>query len=277
MSMQSEIKIDTAALAKALASLEAKTESKSAAASAAPAFNPSSVGGGFITSPSKSGKATANVSGAHAALGRARVGSTWTGKGKGRLEHVLYRVPISFSFTNSAANLQQTVTPIDVTQTSEWSAFQTLYDEYRFVRADLSFVAYAGANPSATSGGSDGLLCMAYDPVDNVVLSNSRNGAELSRFKLFSGTTGTADTLATSQNGKPWNFKFSCHKDEVLSITNSGTITSAPGTWKNLPGSGANAAYDGYIKTYWSNSNSGASAVTLAGIAEFYIEFRSRK
>ncbi len=190
-------------------------------------------------------------------------------------------LPVSFNLTNTAASLCAGVLAVDVTSSTEWSALQGLYDEYRFVGAKMCWFAMADGNFAVPASYSDLMWVVAYDPADSVALTGVRNGCEMAQHQLVApvGITnnGTAVTIAgfTPTTARPLTFRFQ-PKMKSLSINASGAVTAAPGSWKALPTAGSNGAPDGWMKFY--NYNGLTNGQAIAGGVLFYeVELRSRK
>lgn len=194
--------------------------------------------------------------------------------GKIAMKPVKFVLPVSFSAVNTSASLCAGVYKVDVTNSSEWSSLSALYDEYRFLEGKLAFMICTPTTIGAVPTDSMPVLC--FDPVDATALTGVRNGCEFAQHKLYAcpNVSGNGGSVT---DGKPLIFRWRCGPaTNALSIDNTGLVSSTPGAWKKLPVAGSNYAYDGSIKTYWTNSAANGAAA-IAGILYLTVEFRCRQ
>jgi hypothetical protein len=219
-----------------------------------------------------------------------RVRAILSGKGRKGLKPIRVVIPVSYTFlgaTSGASSSAQTVVPD--TNTTEWSAFQALYDEYKVHGGTYKFfVPNSAPTPTGSGGlGTNEMLVMGYDPVDSTALTSVVNGCELSQHLLiapsfvgFAQATGTTTAGGelfgyAAVGGKPFEFKWRTSPVQALSIQ-SGAISQSPGSWKAIQASGSNSP-DGSLKMYSVLAASTGTRTAVCGVLYLDVEFRSRK
>jgi len=189
-------------------------------------------------------------------------------------------LPVGLAIPNTAANLSQFVTNVDVTACPEWSSLQALFDEYRWCGADVKLVVNSTA--TANVGINTGMFGIAYAPTDAAVPSSISTIAQENHHRIFAmpslggSTVTTVGAVSSYSKNEPFDFHFRVKNMEALTVSSTGAISYSPGTWKNLPSGGANAAFDGTFKYYWENGVNSTSNGIASQLAYYHIEFRSR-
>jgi len=184
-------------------------------------------------------------------------------------------LPIRFAFTNTAANTCALVTNVDVGASNEWTAFQVLFDEYRWSGTTtlLSPLAASVASPVADGG----MFCFGYDPDGTTMATSSTDISQLAHHKVFCAPNASITGASAVFHGAPWTFEAKVKNREVLNpSTATGAVTYSPGTWKSLPTPGSNGSFDGVFKVYWLNASAN-SAIVFTSISYYHVQFRSRK
>lgn len=208
------------------------------------------------------------------------------GRGVGRslgIKPMRARIPYSFQMSSSVTGLVNSVLAVTAdANTTEWAAFQTLYDEYRVLGGEVKFFIQAQTPPaSALAPSVDNAFVMVWDPVDAAALTGVRNGCEATYHTLIvpqatsAGTNSNAIVMSYGHaNGKPYVLRWKTSGVKDLAIT-SGAIVQSPGQWKNLNSAGNNNA-DGTLKVYTQTDYAAVTGCVI-GIHYVDLEFRVRK
>ncbi len=162
------------------------------------------------------------------------------------------------TFTSGSTAAQAPTLGYDITASSEYSAFSTLYDEYMVLRADNYLNVYCGTGK--------GTWVFGFDATDSTALTSTAGGLELF---TNSGPIMFGQTIYPT----PMTPSGFVKKTFVLpkGPQNNASGSTIIGTWSSTQ----QARLYGWLKAYVDAPAAGTTIVTY--FVELYVAFRCRK
>ncbi len=200
------------------------------------------------------------------------------GTGKGRVKIPILRTRLAYnSVTTSAANsVNNAVTNVDPTLSTEWATFTSLFDEMKVIGGEVHYRISPGGGPTASTAEA----ILAYDPIDSGVYTSvdaamvaSQRDAPLQVAPLGPAAAAAGCPVPYTRTGN-WIFKFKCPEGpSKVASTTAADARVATGNWVSMSGS-SNAFY-GFLKPFVSvYGGTGTSTIDMHIVLDCL--FRSR-
>jgi hypothetical protein len=178
-------------------------------------------------------------------------------------------------FTTSAGGVSNGVLSVDPSLLTEFVSAANLFDEYKVVSGELSFVVASYAL-NGIGVGIDFVYVVAYDPIDNSVLTSTTQGCQHVTHKQFFTSmvvTGVTNPYIDNQGH---SLKWTVPKGVLVQAAPTAQTAAGDGWQPTVPQSGTAYMVYGYMKAYAANLLP-VSATSLSGIQTYHVEFRIRE
>jgi len=193
----------------------------------------------------------------------------------GKLNNIKTHLVWTGTATSANNTALTTVVTIDPTLATEWTKFNSIYDEVRTLSGKIFWSVEYAATPGTSNNAID--AAVMFDPMDNSAAASVAETLIASqhmgpmRFRLLGGTSNPYVVGPTSENKSGYHqFKFKIPKGPQTNTANGGWAGS---NWTSTVNADSIA---GYVK-FIINSAGTSTPSTLIYYVVVQSEFRSRQ